>query len=110
MKVLVADLDIMDEQFSRDLESSFPDVDFIYASSPSEQLTHIKEADVYLGYPSREILLEAENLRWIACTGTGIDTLVSIPELINSEIVLTNARGSHAEPIQTFNYSVTQQD
>jgi len=31
MKVLVADLDIMDEQFSRDLESSFPDVDFIYA-------------------------------------------------------------------------------
>lgn len=99
MKVLVADLDIMDEQFSRDLESSFPDVDFIYASSPSEQLTHIKEADVYLGYPSREILLEAENLRWIACTGTGIDTLVSIPELINSEIVLTNARGSHAEPM-----------
>ncbi len=99
MKILVADLDLIDEQFSIDLIDSFPDVDFIYTSSIKEQLIHIKDADVYLGYPSREVFLAAENLRWIACTGTGIDTLVSIPELVNSEIILTNARGPHAEPM-----------
>ena len=87
------------DQFVDELRTTFPDVTFHRAATPEEEVELIWDADVYCGEPSREVFLAAQKLRWIHCPGTGIDRIVSIPELRNSDVILTNARGPHANPM-----------
>jgi len=39
------------------------------------------------------------NLRWIQQTGAGADWLLQSPQLVESDVILTNTSGSHAIPI-----------
>ena len=72
---------------------------FVFVTSEEDQAREIKDADVLMGTPSRDVFLAADHLRWMHCPGTGIDKLTSIPEIVDSDVVLTNARGPHAAPM-----------
>ena len=87
------------DQFVDELRATFPDVTFHRAATPEEEIELIRDADVYCGEPSREVFRAAQRLLWIQCPGTGIDRIVSIPEIRNSDVILTNARGPHANPM-----------
>ncbi len=87
------------EQFLSELRTTFPDVTFHRAATPEEEMELIRDADVFCGDPSREVFLAAQRLQWIQCPGTGIDKIVSTPELRDSDVILTNARGPHANPM-----------
>ena len=97
MKIVMAAM--LGDEFLNDLKTSFPEVTFEAAPNDEEQKHHIKDADVFFGWPSREVFLSADRLRWIHCPGTGIDQIVSTPEVADSDIVLTNARGPHTGPM-----------
>ena len=97
MKVVVASL--FGDGFEESLTEEFPEMDFVFAASEEDQAAEIKDADVYMGSPSRDVFLASDRLRWLHCPGTGIDKLTSIPEIVNSDVVLTNARGPHAAPM-----------
>ena len=86
-------------RFVKELQRDFPDVTFQPADTIEEQERQIADADVYYGWPPREVFLAAERLRWLHVPGTGIDRITTIPELIDSDVVLTNARGPHASPM-----------
>ena len=86
-------------RFVKELRTDFPDLMFQPADTMEEQERQIRDADVYYGFPSREVFLAAERLRWLHVPGTGIDKITTIPELIDSDVVLTNARGPHASPM-----------
>jgi phosphoglycerate dehydrogenase-like enzyme len=87
------------DQFVDELRATFPDVIFHRAATPEEEIELIRDADVYCGEPSREVFLAAQRLLWIQCPGTGIDRIVSIPEIRESDVILTNARGPHTNPM-----------
>ena len=87
------------EQFLDELRTTFPDVTFHRAATPEEEMELIRDADVFCGDPSREVFLAAQKLQWIQCPGTGVDKIVSIPEIRDSDVILTNARGPHANPM-----------
>ena len=87
------------ESFIEDLRSEFPQVAFHGVKSLQEQIEQVRDADVYYGWPSREVFLAAPRLRWVHCPGTGVDSITAISELVESDVVLTNARGSHAPPM-----------
>ena len=97
MKVLVTGL--FGDGFEEGLVSEFGDVEFVFAAGEDEQAREIVDADAILGTPSREVFRAAQRLRWMHCPGTGIDKLTAIPEVVNSDVVLTNARGPHAAPM-----------
>ncbi len=98
MKVLVAGL--LGDGFEESLHQEFSDsVEFAFAVSEEDQAREIKDADVYMGMPSRDVFVAADHLRWLHCPGTGIDKYTEIPELVDSDVVLTNARGPHAAPM-----------
>ncbi len=97
MKIVVAGL--LGEGFEESLRSEFGEVEFAFAVSEEEQAREIKDADAYMGMPSREVFVAADRLRWLHCPGTGIDKYTEIPELVDSDVVLTNARGPHAAPM-----------
>ena len=87
------------ERFVSELRTTFPDVTFYRAATPEEEMELIRDADVFCGDPSREVFLAAQKLQWIQCPGTGVDKIVSISEIRDSDVILTNARGPHANPM-----------
>ena len=83
--------------FFADLQSSFPEVDIKVIDSVEDQLREVKDADAYYGWISRDVFLAADQLRWVHCPGVGIDKLVEIDELVESDTVVTNSPGPHAD-------------
>ena len=88
-----------DEEFVAELRREFPDVEFRPSADKEEERANIRDADVFWGSPSRELVLAAERLRWVQCVGTGVEGIVSVREIVDSDVVLTNCRGPHADPL-----------
>lgn len=89
-----------DEIFIEQLKSRFPDITFEAGGSNEEQLTQVVDAEVYHGWPQREVFLAAKNMKWLHVPGTGIDDgIFGTPELSDSDIIVTNCRGPHAPPM-----------
>ena len=82
-----------------ELRAEHPSVTFTVALTDGEQLEQMVDADAMYGWPTREVFLAAERLRWIQRTGTGINQIIDLPELVESDVVLTNSRGPHALPM-----------
>jgi phosphoglycerate dehydrogenase-like enzyme len=69
------------------------------ANPSAESLERIAEADVYLGFGlARPLLQAARRLRWVHSAAAGVRGLL-YPEMLASDIVLTNSAGIHAVPI-----------
>jgi phosphoglycerate dehydrogenase-like enzyme len=81
------------------VKTAYPQVEFCIALTEREALQAVKDAEVVFGDVSREVFLAAKNLRWIQCHGAGINKLVAIPELVASDVLVTNTRGAHAATI-----------
>ncbi len=90
-----------DDVVIKDLEATFPEVDFVCCETEEEELAAAPEAEVYCGWPTREFYLAAANLKWIHCPGTGIDGILRIPEIAAGDIPVTNAREPHVSPMAT---------
>ena len=97
MKVIMAAM--LTEEFLSDLRAAFPDVEFEEAATSEVQLARVGDADAFFGWPSREVFRAAERLRWLHNPGTGIDRISEVPDIVDSDVVLTNARGPHAAPM-----------
>ncbi|MBK8021906.1 MAG: D-2-hydroxyacid dehydrogenase [Chloroflexi bacterium] len=95
---LVVTVPWSDEQLNR-VGSAFPQVEFCVARTDAEALEAVKDAEIVFGDVSREVFLAAAHLRWIQCHGAGVNKLVSTPELVASEVCVTNTRGAHAVTI-----------
>lgn len=79
-----------------DLARRFPEVRFTSPATQAEADTLLPEADAVLGWAVRpHNFATAERLRWIHLTAAGVGGAL-FPELIESGVVVTNARGIHA--------------
>ena len=101
MKILIGS-DHLGTHFVQELRDSYTGVEFSAAYTSEEQVTAIEGADVFMGWPTREVFLAADQLRWIHCPGMGIDRIVSTPEIIFSDIPVTNAPGPHVAPMANW--------
>jgi phosphoglycerate dehydrogenase-like enzyme len=79
-----------------DLQYKFPDIEFQYCADRGQAADLVGDADVYVGGMNRDIYLAAKNVRWIQSSSTGINPYLAIPELVESEVLLTSARGAHS--------------
>ena len=82
------------------------DGDVIVAETPDESLDAVRTVEAIATWGIAEEWLDAaEELRWVQALSAGVDSY-DVDELSEREIVLTNASGTHAEPIaeQTFGY------
>ena len=87
------------EPLADELRAEHVGVTFTVATNQAEQLEQLADADAMYGWPTREAFIAAEKLRWIQRPGTGINQIVDLPELVDSDVVLTNSRGPHALPM-----------
>lgn len=66
---------------------------------PSEVNDNIADIEVYFGFPSKDLLPIAPKLKWIQAHSAGVEFVARIPELVSSDIILTNTRGAHGPSI-----------
>lgn len=64
-----------------------------------EALAAVRDAEIYIssGFP-RELLAAARHLRWVHTGAAGVRSLL-YPEMLASDVVLTNSAGIHAQPM-----------
>jgi D-2-hydroxyacid dehydrogenase (NADP+) len=71
-------------------------------TSTSEALEAVKQAEIYIGTGFPVALLrsaqETARLRWIHTGAAGVKSLL-YPEMLASDVILTNSAGIHAEPM-----------
>lgn len=84
----------IDDNRLASLKDRFPDVTFGQVERDPEIM---REAVGYIGRIGPEAYaLAGERLRWVHSTGAGVETILAIPGVVESEIVVTNTRGAHA--------------
>jgi phosphoglycerate dehydrogenase-like enzyme len=79
------------------VERAVPQAEILSPASREEADTALADADAVLGFLVRPSnLARAPRLRWIHSTAASV-TGVLFPELVASDVVVTNARGLHAD-------------
>lgn len=71
----------------------------ITQTTPDKVLESVSETEVYFGFPSKELLPAAPKLKWIQAASAGVEFVARIPELVESDVILTNTRGAHGPSI-----------
>ena len=105
MKVVLA-YDLGGE-FVTDLRATFPVVDFRRGYTVEEQLREVPDAEVQFGTITRDVYLAANKLRWFHFLGIGFDHIVrNIPEIVENEVVITNARQTHVIPMADHTFAM----
>ncbi len=81
--------------FAEKLRAEFPNLEFVNRKNYDTIDTDIRDADIVVSWSLKpEQLTHAQKLRWIHSTAAAIHQLM-IPEIVNSDIIITNARSVH---------------
>jgi phosphoglycerate dehydrogenase-like enzyme len=96
MKVLVGANVMGLEHGIPTLQQQYPDIEFVHCPVREEALQMIGDADIYMGWLNREMFLAAKKLRWIQSPSSGVNFYCDIPELVEGDVLLTSASGTHA--------------
>jgi len=100
MKVLIVlyhrfDLWTAPAWFSERLRKDFPQIEVMHLSTYDGVEQHLRDAEVVIAWSLRpEQFKVAEKLRWIHSPAAAVHQLM-FPELINSNVILTNSREVH---------------
>lgn len=92
--------------YLKELQDEFPEVEFAYSDNPQDLITAAAEAEVVLGQVTSEILAAAKQLRWIQSGSAGVEWMGSVPELANTDIIVCNTRGAHADTIAEHTFGM----
>ncbi len=96
MKVLIGPNMMGLERYLDDLRDEFPEIEFAYWSERETLEEAIVDADIYLGWINSEIFSAARELKWIQSPSSGANYYVAIPEIVESDVLITSAVGTHS--------------
>jgi phosphoglycerate dehydrogenase-like enzyme len=74
-----------------ELKSAAPRATLVSANAPEDVIRELRDADALIGSFTREMLRSAPKLRWIQVGSAGVETVL-FPELVKSDITLTNCK------------------
>ncbi len=78
-----------------ELQRRFPKVEFHATADAAEFASALGESEIFLGFEvPRECFADAKRLRWAHSFQAGVEASL-FPELVTSEVVLTNGSGLH---------------
>ena len=96
MKLLIYP-QISDHDVNR-IQAAFPDLTVIRPRSEGEALGYIVDADVMYGTITQDLLLTAQQLKWVQANCIGMENYL-FPDFIESDVILTNVRGVFSDHI-----------
>jgi phosphoglycerate dehydrogenase-like enzyme len=81
-----------------ELRQAAPNVELVVARSEREAVQKAAEVDGVYGFASPEVVRAGQRLRWVQVGSAGVENAL-FPEMMNSQITLTNAQRAYAPPI-----------
>lgn len=85
---------------------AIPGLELVKTTTPAELAAEIGDAEVFYGFPTADVLRQGKALKWIQSPSAGVNFLQNMPELVQSEIVLTNTRGAHGPSIGEHTFAL----
>jgi len=79
-----------------DLKAGVPEVELVVAKNSLEQ---IRDVDAAFGFIDQAHIQAGKKLRWVQQGSAGVEGVVTIPELVERDIVLTNMQRTFAPEI-----------
>lgn len=73
------------------IKEGAPNLDLVFPA-PDRLMAEIADADAIIGGINREQVLAAKKLKWVQANAAGVENYLSIPELRNSPVTLTNMK------------------
>src|SRR6185503_14135852 len=107
MKIVVGAGNVAENVLSA-WRAEFPKVNLVVARTPEERVAATPGAIAYLGYgiERKAYLAGQATLKWVHATSAGVERIVDIPELVASDVTLTNTRGGHADCIAEHTFAL----
>src|SRR4051812_15622744 len=81
-------------------------VERVWALTPEDVAREIVDADVVYGWPTLEQFQAAKSLKWIQIPSAGVEMVCSVPEMVESDVIVTNSRGAHARVIAEHTFAM----
>jgi D-2-hydroxyacid dehydrogenase (NADP+) len=76
-----------------------PNLEVLQSEDQKELLQLVRDADIlFAGFFSKDLFLAARKLKWIQTWGAGVERFL-LPEVVKSNVILTNAGGVHPTPV-----------
>jgi len=82
-----------------EIQKLAPEKKLLLTEDREEIEKYADEIEVALGWVPHDLVSTFTNLRWFQQWGAGADWLLSYPEMVAKEYILTNTSGLHAVPI-----------
>jgi phosphoglycerate dehydrogenase-like enzyme len=82
-----------------EIEAIAPEKKLLHTQDRDEIEANAESIEIAVGWVPRDLIQKFKNLRWFQQWGAGADWLLSHPELVEGDFVLTNMSGLHAIPI-----------
>lgn len=86
-------------RYLEEFKEEFPSVTFVTGDTPEELIAEAADADVIFGPVSSDIFVAAKQAKWIQSASAGVEWMQRVPELADSDVIVTNTRGAHASTI-----------
>jgi phosphoglycerate dehydrogenase-like enzyme len=97
MKILITTN--LDDVLLKQIQLAFPTIEVVKAIDVKDIQHEIRDTDVVLaGIFSKELFVQAQQLKWVQSTGAGVERFL-FPEFVASPVTLTNASGIHPKQI-----------
>ncbi len=86
------------EQLS-ELQAAAPGVELVQCRNESEAFERVTDAEALYGFITPRVIAAGKSLRWVQQPSAGVEHLMKIPELVQSDIILTNMQRAYAPEI-----------
>lgn len=93
-------------QFMGELRAQFPQVEFVQGDTPETLMAAIPDAEVVFGPINSAAFAAARKLKWVQSPSAGVEWMRGCPEIIDTNIIVTNARGAHATTIAEHTFGM----
>lgn len=96
----------VDEFYKIQIMDIAPDADLMIIDADKITKEIIRKADIIFGWPEKDLLKEAKNLKWLQLPSAGADGFTNKAIYCNKDIVLTNSSGVYGLPIAEHVFSM----
>lgn len=84
----------IDERQKKLIEGASPNSSYIYKTYSNVEKSTVQQAEIIIGNPPAEMLIDSPNLKWLQLNSAGSDAYIK-EGILNKNILLTNATGAY---------------
>lgn len=96
----------VNEYYKNKIMDIVPDANLMIEDADKITKEIVRKADIIYGWPEKELLKEAESLKWLQLPSAGADGFTNKAIYCNKDIVLTNSSGVYGLPIAEHVFSM----